>query len=491
MRSLAVLSLAALALCIEIASASSADAGTLVGLRGRNAAALDALLAAQQDPASPDYQRWITPQEFGRRFGATPKDMKRVERWLRADGCRIKRSAGRQQVDCVGAKPGAVPASLAPVVDGIVDLDAPVELEHKLDTSTLRPRTVDPGGHFYFTPQEYAGFYGFAALQDGGLTGAGQRIGIVGTVPVDVDDIALFRNTFHLPPLDLEQIGTPGSNTDESDRIEALLDVAWSGAVATGASVTLSITKGTVVDAIKYLVQRADIGVISLSLNPIPNKRNQPLIRQSLKLFKQAATQGQTVLIASGDFGSLAIASPPKRGVDPYAQSPFVTGVGGTAPSSSSPEGAFTYGTEAVWQEAKAASGGGKSTLPRPTWQKGLGLGNRRTVPDVALAASPVYPLPKNGAVICCVAGTSAAAPAWAGLIAMLNQQRGNRAGLLNPKLYELGMAQAKGGTAVFHDITEGTSTTSLAPGFKAKPGYDMATGWGTPDVPALFAAFQ
>jgi subtilase family serine protease len=375
-------------------------------------------------------------------------------------------------------------------VDDLVDLDARVDVEHKLSLGALRPASVDPGAHFYFTPQEYAAFYGFADLQASGLDGDGQRIGIVGTVPVDADDIATFRTQFGLPPLDLEQVGTPGTNTDETDLLEAVLDVTWAGAVAPAAAVTLSISRGTVVDAIQYLVNRADVSVISLSLNPVPNKKNQPLIRQSLKLFQQAAAQGQTVLIASGDFGPLAVSSPkPKRGVDPYAQSPYVTGVGGTTPSSDSPTGVTTYGREVVWQDGKAASGGGKSPLRRPSWQDDLG-GRKRTVPDVSLAAAPVYPVPRAGGVICCVSGTSAAAPAWAGLVAMLNQQRGSRAGLLNPRLYELGLAQASGGPVVFHDIVEGSNSTTQAKGFPAKPGYDLATGWGSPDVGALFAAF-
>ena len=90
---------------------------------------------------------------------------------------------------------------------------------------------------------------------------------------------------------------------------------------------------------------------------------------------------------------------------------------------------------------------------------------------------------------MCCAGGTSAAAPAWAGLVALLNQQRGGtRAGLLNPMLYELGAAQQAGGPKVFHDIVEGSSTTPQARGFPAGPGYDLATGWGTPDVGVLFA---
>src|SRR5262245_51746138 len=185
---------------------------TLVGLRGRDDAGLRALLAVQQDPASPEYRHWLTPQHFGERFGASPRDLKRVERWLRADGCRVRRARGRQQVECVGATPGAVPVALAPLVDDVVDLGMPVELEHKLDLSMLQPNSVAPDGTFFFTPAEYAGFYGFADLHANGIDGTGQRIGIVGTVPVDVPDIAAFQSTFGLPPLELEQVGTPGPN---------------------------------------------------------------------------------------------------------------------------------------------------------------------------------------------------------------------------------------------------------------------------------------
>ena len=118
-----------------------------------------------------------------------------------------------------------------------------------------------------------------------------------------------FRALYGLPPLDLEQVGTPGSNISRDDLIEAVLDVTWSGAVAPGAAVTLSISSGTLVDAITYLVQRNDVSVMSLSVDFIPSKKTQPLIRQSLKLFRQAATGGKTILVASGDFGPLAVSS--------------------------------------------------------------------------------------------------------------------------------------------------------------------------------------
>jgi pseudomonalisin len=481
-----------LALIANVSRVVAASEGrTYVGLRGTNGPALRALLEAQQDPGSSEYRHWLSSQEFGTRFGAAPRELKRVERWLRAEGCRIKRPAGRQQVECVGARPGAVPPELAPLVDDVIDLEEPVERQHHLDTSALRPESVLPTGELYFTPREYADFYGLAALQASGIDGAGQRIGIVSTVSVVPSEIAGFRATYGLPPLDLEQVGTPANDVGQDDRVEAALDVTWSGAVAPGAAVVVSISSGTLVDAISYLVNRNDVSVMSLSVDFLPSRQTRPLIRQSLKLFKQAATEGKSVLIASGDFGPLVVTRPkPRRGVSAFAQSPFVTAVGGTTPSASSPADVVTYGSEVVWQDGTMASGGGRSTLPRPTWQKGL-KNSRRTVPDVSLAASAVYPIPQDGAVVCCVSGTSAAAPAWAGVIAMLNQQRGTATGLLNPKLYELGNAQARGGTAVFFDIVEGSNSTTEARGFPAKPGYDLATGWGSPNVAALLPAFQ
>jgi len=95
--------------------------------------------------------------------------------------------------------------------------------------------------------------------------------------------------------------------------------------------------------------------------------------------------------------------------------------------------------------------------------------------------------------VVCCIGGTSAAAPAWAGVVALLAEARGHPLGLLNPTLYQLGRAQLHGGPAVFHDVVQGSTTVrlngKLRPGFAAHRGYDLTTGWGSPDVPALLGA--
>jgi subtilase family serine protease len=472
------------------AAAGRSEPRTIVALRGRDDAGLDALVAAQQDPASPEYRRWTTGSEFGRRFGAAPRDLKRVERWLRDSGCRVKRPAAREQVTCVGGSPGAVPATLRPLVGDVLDPATPLELRFNLSRARFDPRSVASRGSFFLSPDEYAAFFGYSALRAAGIDGHGQRIGIVGAASVLNDDVTAFRDRFDLPPLDLEKVGDAGPATSSTDaQLEAILDVSWAGAVAPGAGIVLAVSGGSLVDAIGDLVAMPDVSVISLSVVLIPSPASAPFIRHARRLFRQAAARGKTVLIASGDFGPLVKLSPKlKRGVDPMTASPFVTTVGGTTPVVPNPSEVIEYGSEVVWQDGQAASGGGRARGPRPSWQHGRSP--HRTVPDVSLPAADIYPIALNGQVGCCIGGTSAAAPAWAGLVAMLNQQRGGPVGLLNPALYALGREQARGGTAVFHDIVIGSNGTTLTRGFPAKPGYDLATGWGTPDVPALFAAF-
>jgi subtilase family serine protease len=482
----------AVALCLVMCGGAlpveAARDQTLVALRGRDEAGLRALLAAQHDPASPEYRRWLTPRDFGRRFGAAPRDLRRVERWLRAQGCRVKRFRGRRHVACNGATLSAAPAALARLVDDVLDPATPPDVQFNLVTEGALA-SLSRSGRLYFSPQEYAAFYGFDGLHAAGIEGSGQRIGIVGFARVAEGDINAFRLQFGQPPLALEQIGEPGRVGQRADaQLEAVLDVTWAGAVAPGASIVLAVSPALLIDALAELVNRSDIDVLSLSVVLIPSPQSNPLIRQALQLFRQASAQGQTVLIASGDFGALITPGPPRRrGVDPFGKSPFVTAVGGTTPLVLEPANAVVYGSETVWQDGEVASGGGRSKLARPRWQRGSAT---RTVPDVSLPASSVYPIPVDGRPVCCVGGTSAGAPAWAGLVAMLNQQRGHRVGLLNPALYELGRAQLKGGPAVFHDVVDGSSTTTLARGFPAKRGYDLATGWGSPDAAALFAAY-
>jgi kumamolisin len=367
-------------------------------------------------------------------------------------------------------------------VTAVLGTDGPPPVAFRLAAGPIRPLAT-VGGRFVLTPVEFARIYGLEGL---GVDGAGQTIGIVALSRIDPADVAAFRTAFGLPPADLVVVGAvrlPGTAAE----LEALLDATWSGAVAPRARV--EVAAGViVVDALAHLVDQADVGVISLSLGFCRSPQTKPFVREANRLFRQAAAQGQAVVVASGDTGPFCGG---RRGTDELASSPLVTAVGGTTPSPALDAGgaatATGYGTEVVWQDDDGASGGGVTRRRRPAYQRGR---PQRTIPDVAFPAASMYPLGVGGRVGCCVGGTSAATPTWAGVAALLAQAEGRRLGPLNPRLYQLGRAQARGGPAAFHDVTEGSNSLPGARGFPARPGYDLATGWGTVAGAVLFDAF-
>ena len=477
-----VLAIAAVAAGVCCASARAAS---LVSFRGRDAPGLRALLAAQDDPASPQYHRWLTPSDFGRRFGAAAHDVRRVSRWLRDAGCPVQRLAGRLLAVCRARLVPSVPSSLRGVVTDVIDLERPVPLTGPRPPGSLAPMlSVD--SRFVLAPADFARIYNLETVKAAGADGRGQTIGILAISRIDPADLALFRTTFGLPAADLVQDG--GTRVGGIYEAEAILDASWAGAVAPGARLVLAVSSSSPVAALARLVNRADVSVISSSIDVCGRGR---LARQqsriAYRLFRQARAQGQSILIASGDMGPKSCGR--LGGLARFTSSPLVTAVGGTTPSPTldAQGNATGYGTEVVWNENGAASGGGMTSLPRPAYQRGRA---QRTVPDVAFPASEIYPIGFQGQMLCCVGGTSAATPVWAGVIALLDQLDGRRAGFLNPRLYALGRAQTHGGPPVYHDVTEGSNAVPSARGFQARRGYDLATGWGTIDGAAFLRSF-
>ena len=195
------------------------------------------------------------------------------------------------------------------------------------------------------------------------------------------------------------------------------------------------------------------------------------------QIFKQMMAQGQSFLQASGDGGSYSgtILAP--------ADNPNVTSVGGTSLSTTGPGGQWL--SESAW----SGSGGGVSTTYAiPSYQQTMNMGalggsaTMRNIPDVALTAAVQMYLVYNNGQSATVGGTSAAAPLWAGFVALANEQAAAQgkpaAGFLNPTLYDLG--QGSNYVGGMHDIVSGTN------GYSAIPGFDLATGWGTPNGQAL-----
>jgi subtilase family serine protease len=214
--------------------------------------------------------------------------------------------------------------------------------------------------------------------------------------------------------------------------------------------------------------------------------------------LESAAARHVTVVVASGDYGAIGNgSSKPLREVSLPASDPWALAVGGTTLTANPVTGA--YQSETAWNVQSGSpdgSGGGFSRLfARPSYQNGVpGIGATRGVPDVAgegtgsSGMALVFSAPGGGEVLVGAGGTSAAAPFWAGLIALADQEAGHALGFVNPAIYRV--AESPQYHQAFHDITTGNNTVALngvtITGYQAGPGWDPVTGWGTPDAQVL-----
>ena len=200
---------------------------------------------------------------------------------------------------------------------------------------------------------------------------------------------------------------------------------------------------------------------------------------------QDAAALGVTICAASGDNGSSDGVTDGGNHVDFPASSPHILACGGTSLQSAN----AVITSETVWNDgAQGGAGGGgfSNQFPLPAWQVSDNItppsGGGRGVPDVAGDADPEtgYNVLVDGQQLV-IGGTSAVAPLWSGLIALLNQKLGKPLGFLQPTLYGL-----SGNSGAFHDITKGSNGA-----FSAGPGWDAATGLGSPDGAALLQALS
>ena len=214
--------------------------------------------------------------------------------------------------------------------------------------------------------------------------------------------------------------------------------------------------------------------------------------------LEYAAARHVTVVVASGDYGAIGNGSSrPLREVSLPASDPWALAAGGSTLTANPVTGAYIG--ETAWNVQSGSpdgSGGGFSRLfARPGYQDGVpGIGAGRDVPDVAGEAlsstgmALAFSAPGGGEEFVGAGGTSAAAPFWAGLIALADQEAGHPLGFVNPAIYRI--AQSPLYHRAFHDITTGNNTVSLngttITGYQAGPGWDPVTGWGTPDAQVL-----
>jgi PKD repeat protein len=486
-----------------------------IGLPFRNQTALGQLLQQIYDPASPQYRHYLTSEQFTERFGPTVADYQAVINFAQASGLTVTgEHANRALLDVVGTAANIEKAFsvtllvyphptenrnfYAPNVDPSVALAVPLLHISGLDNYEL----PHPNSHVMPLAGTEGGIYlgnDFRAAYVPGvsLKGTGQSVALLEYDGYYAVDITNYLHLAGVPSMTLTNILINGGPiTPGGGDGEVSLDIEMAIAMAPNLSKIL-VYEGTngVTPWATILTQIADDNLarqISCSWSgggPDPSSE-QALVKMAM--------QGQSFFNAVGDNDAFtgAIGFP--------SDSTNVTECGGTTLSTTGPGG--SYVSEIVWNWGTpnssggdwGSSGGVSTYYSIPPWQQGVatttnrGSSTMRNVPDVALTANNVYVTYNNGGNGS-FGGTSCAAPLWAAFIALVNQQAATNGaapvGFLNPALYAIG--NGPNYAYCFHDITVGGNEWS--PGsltkFSAVPGYDLCTGWGTPNGANLIYA--
>lgn len=404
----------------------------LVKQTARQRVELEELVADQQNPSSPLFHKWLTPEEFGSRFGLSPSDHSKVVAWLSSEGFQVKESArGRNWIAFSGkagqvaaslhtgihryevegavrmanAGEAAVPEALADVVDGFLGLD---DFPMRSFSHRVEPTFTSGGSHF-LAPEDFATIYNLNPLYKAGFDGTGQTIAVVGQSQISITDLRAFRTRFGLPANDPRMILYGGTDPGfTGSQFEGHLDVEWASAIAPKASISY-IYGTSALTAYISAVSSNLAPIITISYGGCENDYRATFYRA---VGQQANAQGITVLASSGDAGVAGcdrqgsfIASRGHQAVFPTV-APEITSVGGTqfvegsgtywtATNTANSGSALSYIPEAAWNETSGtngilAGGGGVSTLyPQPAWQQGPGVPTgMRHYPDLSLTAA-------------------------------------------------------------------------------------------------------
>ncbi len=489
-------------------------------LRAKTLAANALTASGTGDDTHPGQRKYLTREQFAAAHGADTQDLALVAGFAKANALVVVESdAARRSVVLSGTTQAmnnafgvslqqyahaggtyrgrtgsiSVPGDLAGVVEGVFGLDdRPAADPHfQRHEPVLGMRSVAAQS---FTPPALATLYDFPA----GADGSGQCVGIIelggGYKPADLS--AYFASLGIATPtvkaVLVDHAKNHPTNANSADG-EVLLDIEVVGALAPKATIAVYFAPNTTqgfLDAITTAVHDSvnKPSVISISWGGAESTWTAQAMTQYDQAFQAAAAMGVTVCVAAGDNGSSDGVADGQVHVDFPASSPNVLACGGTKLLASS---ATTIASETVWNEGAttSATGGGVSAFfPLPAYQANAGVpvsagaGGKagRGVPDVAGDADPAtgYDVRVDGQTFV-IGGTSAVAPLWAGLVALMNQKLGHPVGFLNPMLY--GSLQGKGAT---HDITTGNNGS-----YSAKAGWDPCTGWGSPDGATLLKA--
>lgn len=502
------------------APANMLISGTLY-FRLKNESTLDELLREQQNPTSENYQKWLTPTQFGEKFGVSKDVYQMAISWLENSNIKVTQSWSNRlrldfqasvstlqkafqtqiqlfeldnQIYYANSQTNYLPSNLAlEIMDVKLNSFLFTEPSLKRQPQDILPTVIDRG-RFAIGPQDLHVAYNFKPLFANGIEGQGQKIGIIARSDFDMSDVNTYRDLFKLPAVNIVKIPAGGEIIDRGgiETLEVLLDTQLSGAAAPKADIQVVIAdRDSEIDqSLTYFLNvLPDTKILSISFGACEKFLFPQFVAIFNNLYKQAAAQGQTVFVSSGDRGANDCGDGQSLQVNGLASSPFIVGVGGTSlmVESDANGNVTAYQDEQVWQ----GSGGGISVMfPRPDFQTLAGITQTgRTVPDVSLLADfsrPGFFVVESG-VTRVIGGTSASAPVWAGILALTNQfSKTDGFGNANHRIYQLGKQQetsASPRSLFFNDITVGNNSGGGLDGYQARPGYDLATGWGTPNV--------
>ena len=415
-------------------------------------AALTRLLTEQQNPASPNYQRWLTPEEFGTQFGPTAADIATASSWLASQGFTVQEvaksgawinfsgTAGtvaqafktqihnytvNGQTHHANVQNPSIPRGLADLVGGVVTLHnfPRTAMNHgikPLASGGTVPQYTSGSTH-YLSPGDFAAIYNVTPLYNAGIDGTGQIIAIVGRTHPSATNWSTFRSKMGLsvnPPQVIVNGADPGDLGAGEDG-EADLDVEWSGAVAKNATIKFVVSKSTAttdgVDlSAQYIVNNNLAPVMSTSFGLCEAQMSTAENLFYNNLWSQAAAQGITSFVSTGDSGVAGCSSGSATtgsgtGINGLASTPFNVAVGGTqfndgaggywGSTNVNYASALGYIPEIAWNESGSVSGGsglwatsgGASLIyAKPSWQvaPGVPADGKRDIPDVSLTAA-------------------------------------------------------------------------------------------------------
>jgi kumamolisin len=487
---------------------------------------------AVSNPKSALYGHYLTPDEFGARFGANAANYEFLRNWAQSVGLGVgPRLSSRAEISLSGTAgqfaalfgthfmrfPTArgdgytvtnaprLPAELQGRVDGVIGLTSQAKFGFLLRNSRVHADIgtgIDGSG---LAPANLVAAYD-VPKQTGKVT---EVVAVFEQDGYNKSDISTYISAYKLTKVPNQAVsvdGSPTGVTGNGAELEADLDIEILAATNPGIkNIVVYIDsqdsfQTALLDAINQVAQAKTAHIFSISYGQDESLQGTAAIKAENAALVQLQTEGITVFVSAGDSGASGDTGSGLHAPDPGSQ-PLVTCVGGTDLVVNS--STYAYSTEKVWNDLNAGyggTGGGVSSVwPIPSWQvvggvsvakANGGSSTKRNVPDVTAVAddvnSPVSVYSADNGGWLAIGGTSVAAPVWAGWASIFNDDRvaagKARLGFLNPKLYTLGEAHTN-----FHDVTVGNNGS---PGYKAGKYYDNTSGWGSIDVANALPSF-